>query len=47
MVQVVKRTYCGKVKTLRVHDIMRDVCITQGQEIEFLTAGSDSGIVMY
>ncbi|XP_021727918.1 probable disease resistance RPP8-like protein 2 [Chenopodium quinoa] len=37
MVQVVGRNYTGKVKTLRVHDIMRDLCIKQAREIDFLT----------
>ncbi|XP_056695203.1 putative disease resistance protein At1g50180 [Spinacia oleracea] len=37
MVQVVTKTYAGKVKTLRVHDIMRDLCILKAQELHFLT----------
>ena len=37
MVQVVKRNYCGKVKNLRVHDIMRDLCIQEAHKLEFLT----------
>ncbi|XP_021727474.1 putative disease resistance protein At1g50180 [Chenopodium quinoa] len=37
MVQVVTKTYAGKVKTLRVHDIMRDLCILKAQELDFLT----------
>ncbi|XP_021713701.1 probable disease resistance protein At1g58602 [Chenopodium quinoa] len=37
MVQVVTKTYAGKVKTLRVHDIMRDLCILKAHELDFLT----------
>ncbi|KAL2906994.1 putative disease resistance RPP8-like protein 4 [Bienertia sinuspersici] len=41
MVQVVKRTYAGKPKALRIHDIMRDLCIIKAQELDFLTVYSD------
>ncbi|KAK9678180.1 hypothetical protein RND81_11G193900 [Saponaria officinalis] len=42
MVQVVSKTYSGKVKTIRIHDIMRDFCISKARELDFL-AVSGSG----
>ncbi|KAK9678186.1 hypothetical protein RND81_11G194200 [Saponaria officinalis] len=42
MVQVVRKTYSGKVKTIRIHDIMRDFCILRARELDFL-AVSGSG----
>ncbi|KAK9678187.1 hypothetical protein RND81_11G194300 [Saponaria officinalis] len=42
MVEVVRKTYSGKVKTIRIHDIMRDFCISRGRDLDFL-AVSGSG----
>ncbi|KAK9678175.1 hypothetical protein RND81_11G193500 [Saponaria officinalis] len=42
MVEVVKKTYWGKVKTIGIHDIMRDFCILRARDLDFL-AVSGSG----
>ncbi|KAL9246023.1 hypothetical protein vseg_019607 [Gypsophila vaccaria] len=36
MVQVVRKTYADKAKTIRIHDIMRDFCISRARDLEFL-----------
>ncbi|KAL9246025.1 hypothetical protein vseg_019609 [Gypsophila vaccaria] len=36
MVQVVRKTYAGEVKTIRIHDIMRDFCISKARDLDFL-----------
>ncbi|CAO2831230.1 unnamed protein product [Amaranthus hypochondriacus] len=40
MVQVVKRTFRGDVKTLLVCDEMRNLCMKEGQKMEFLYVSS-------
>uniref|UniRef100_A0A803KWP9 Uncharacterized protein n=1 Tax=Chenopodium quinoa TaxID=63459 RepID=A0A803KWP9_CHEQI len=37
MVQVVSKTYTGKVNTIRLHDMMRDICINIARKLDFLT----------
>ncbi|GAB4854514.1 hypothetical protein Ancab_023094 [Ancistrocladus abbreviatus] len=36
IVQVATRNYAGKVKTVRIHDLMRDLCIKKAKEQDFL-----------
>ncbi|GAB4854498.1 hypothetical protein Ancab_039728 [Ancistrocladus abbreviatus] len=36
VVQVAKRNYAGKVKAVRIHDLMRDLCIKKAKEKDFL-----------
>ncbi|GAB4858655.1 hypothetical protein Ancab_040373 [Ancistrocladus abbreviatus] len=36
MVQVVRRSYAGKVKACKLHDLVRDFCITKAKEQHFL-----------
>ncbi|KAL2907001.1 putative disease resistance protein RDL5, partial [Bienertia sinuspersici] len=41
MVQPVTYTYTRKVKTVQVHNLMRDVCVMIAQELDFLTLVSN------
>ncbi|KAK9678188.1 hypothetical protein RND81_11G194400 [Saponaria officinalis] len=44
MVQVMSKTYSGKVKTIRIHDTMRGFCVFRARELEFLEVhGSGPG----
>ncbi|XP_074276950.1 putative disease resistance protein At1g50180 [Silene latifolia] len=40
MVQIVQKTYSGKVKTIQIHGIMRELALSKARELEFLTAAS-------
>lgn len=42
MVQVVTKTDTEKVSTLRLHDIMKDICIMIAQQLDFLTLFSSN-----
>ncbi|XP_021713707.1 putative disease resistance protein At1g50180 [Chenopodium quinoa] len=37
MVQIVTKTFTDKANTLRLHDMMRDICIKIGRTLDFLT----------
>ncbi|XP_074276955.1 putative disease resistance protein RF45 [Silene latifolia] len=40
MVHVVTKTYTGKAKLIRIHDIMRDYCVLKARELDFLAVSS-------
>ena len=40
MVEVVKKNFRGDIKTLCVHDVMRNLCMKEGQKLEFLYVSS-------